>query len=80
MIHGDVMIIKSQPIVYSVFMSDVENFELIMSILRDYGYYYNLHSYQINDYHEDSYVMQKIIELKRKVDPLDILNRGKVRF
>lgn len=80
MIHGDVMIIKSQPIVYAVFMSDVENFDLIMSLLRDYGYYYNLHSYQINDYHEDPYVMQKIIELKRKVDPLDILNRGKLRF
>ncbi|MFP3203602.1 MAG: FAD-binding oxidoreductase [Sulfolobus sp.] len=80
MIHGDLMSIKGKRIVYAVFMSERENFIFIMERLKENGYYYNLHSYQINDYHEDPEVIREIIRLKREVDPKDILNRGKLRY
>lgn len=81
MIHGDLMNIKeSKRIVYAVFMSERSSFDIIMERLKHNGYYYNLHSYQINDYHEDPEVIREIVKLKREVDPKDILNRGKLRY
>ncbi len=49
LIHGDVMTLRGETIVYTVFISDRSNFEIIDSIMLKEGIPFEIHSLVVND-------------------------------
>ncbi|BAB67659.1 FAD-binding oxidoreductase [Sulfurisphaera tokodaii] len=80
LIHGDVMTLRGETIIYTVFMSDKSNFELIDSIMIKEGIPFEIHSLVVNDRVDEEYRLELMKKLKKMVDPHDILNPGKLRI
>jgi FAD/FMN-containing dehydrogenase len=79
LIHGDVMTLKGETIIYTVFISDKENFELIDEIMRSEGIPFEIHSVIVNDRVDDPERLSLMQKYKILMDPKDLINPGKLR-
>ncbi|WP_425487473.1 FAD-binding oxidoreductase [Metallosphaera tengchongensis] len=80
LIHGDVMTLRGETIVYTVFMSERSNFDLIDSIMLKEGIPFEIHSLEVNDRVDEDFRLELMKKYKQKVDPHNILNPGKLRL
>lgn len=80
LIHGDVMTLKGETIIYTVFISDRENFELIDEIMRSEGIPFEIHSVEVNDRVDDPERLSLMKRYKALMDPKDLINPGKLRI
>ncbi|AWR93789.1 FAD-binding oxidoreductase [Acidianus brierleyi] len=80
LIHGDVMTLKGEIIIYTVFISDRENFELIDEIMRSEGIPFEIHSVEVNDRVDDPERLSLMKRYKALMDPKDLINPGKLRI
>ncbi|QXJ35962.1 FAD-containing dehydrogenase [Saccharolobus shibatae] len=79
LIHGDVMTLRGETVIYTVFISDRRNFNIIDSIMTKEGIPFEIHSLVVNDRVDEEYRLELMKKYKRIVDPHDILNPGKLR-
>ena len=80
LIHGDVMTLRGEIIIYTVFISDKSNFEIIDSIMLKEGIPFEIHSIEVNDRVDEEYRLELMKKYKRIMDPHNILNPGKLRL
>lgn len=80
LIHGDVMTLNNDIIVYTVFISEKSNFDIIDLIMRKEGIPFEIHSIEVNDRVDSSYRLELMKKYKRILDPHDIFNPGKLRL
>lgn len=65
--------------VYTVFISERENFEVIDSIMLKEGIPFEIHSLVVNDRVDEEFRLELMRKYKEIVDPHNILNPGKLR-
>lgn len=80
LIHGDVMTIRGDIIIYTVFMSEKSNFSIIDSIMEKEGIPFEIHSIEVNDRVDEDFRLELMKKYKTIVDPHNILNPGKLRL
>ncbi|MFP3202694.1 MAG: FAD-binding oxidoreductase [Sulfolobus sp.] len=80
LIHGDVMTLRGEIIIYTVFMSERENFDVIDSIMLKEGIPFEIHSIEVNDRVDEPFRLELMKKYKRITDPHNILNPGKLRL
>lgn len=80
LIHGDVMTLRGETIIYTVFISDKENFGVIDNIMMKEGIPFEIHSIEVNYRVDEEFRLEMMKKFKRLVDPHDILNPGKLIF
>lgn len=80
LIHGDVMTLRGDIIIYTVFMSERENFDVIDSIMLKEGIPFEIHSIEVNDRVDEPFRLELMKKYKRITDPHNILNPGKIRL
>ncbi|MEM0173904.1 MAG: FAD-linked oxidase C-terminal domain-containing protein, partial [Sulfolobaceae archaeon] len=80
LIHGDVMTIRGEIIIYTVFMSEKENFEVIDTIMHKEGIPFEIHSIEVNDRVDEPFRLELMKKYKLIIDPHNILNPGKLRI
>ncbi|AAY81190.1 FAD-binding oxidoreductase [Sulfolobus acidocaldarius] len=78
LVHGDVMTLRGETIVYTVFMSDKGNFPVIDSIMTREGIPFEIHSIEVNYRVDEESRLNLMKKLKRTIDPNNILNPGKL--
>ncbi|ARM76927.1 FAD-binding oxidoreductase [Acidianus manzaensis] len=79
LIHGDVMTLRGETVIYTVFMSEKQNFDLIDSIMVKEGIPFEIHSIEVNDRVDEEFRLELMKKYKNIVDPHNILNPGKLR-
>ncbi|MEM4223360.1 MAG: FAD-binding oxidoreductase [Metallosphaera sp.] len=79
LVHGDVMTLRGETVVYTVFISERENFEVIDSIMLKEGIPFEIHSLVVNDRVDEEFRLELMRKYKEIVDPHNILNPGKLR-
>ncbi|AWR96855.1 FAD-binding protein [Acidianus sulfidivorans JP7] len=80
LIHGDVMTLNGEIIIYTVFMSDKENFEVIDEIMKSEGIPFEIHSIEVNDRVDNPERLFLMKKYKLLMDPKDLINPGKLRI
>ncbi|BCU66903.1 FAD-binding oxidoreductase [Sulfolobales archaeon HS-7] len=80
LIHGDVMTLRKETVVYTVFVSERNNFPLIDEIMRKEGIPFEIHSVEVNDRVDEPWRLELMKSLKKELDPHDIFNPGKLRI
>ncbi|BFH74040.1 FAD-binding oxidoreductase [Sulfurisphaera javensis] len=80
LIHGDVETIKGEVIIDTTIMSEKENFDFIDSILQKEGIKvpFKPPTIVINEWLNDKEKLELMRELKKMIDPHNILNPGKL--
>ncbi|QXJ32832.1 FAD-containing dehydrogenase [Saccharolobus shibatae] len=73
------MTLRGETVIYTVFISDRRNFNIIDSIMTKEGIPFEIHSLVVNDRVDEEYRLELMKKYKRIVDPHDILNPGKLR-
>ncbi|WP_048099155.1 FAD-binding oxidoreductase [Candidatus Acidianus copahuensis] len=79
-IHGDVMTINGKIIIYTVFISERDNFKKIDEVMTKHGIPFEIHSIEINDRVDSEFRLEIMKKLKTEMDPRDIINPGKLRL
>ncbi|BFH74790.1 FAD-binding oxidoreductase [Sulfurisphaera javensis] len=80
LIHGDVMTLRNEIIIYTVFISEKQNFDVIDSIMLKEGIPFEIHSIEVNDRVDEEFRLELMKKYKIIVDPHNILNPGKLRL
>jgi len=79
LIHGDVMTLRGETTIYTVFISDRANFDIIDDIMTKEGIPFEIHSILVNDRVDEEYRLELMKKYKQIIDPHDILNPGKLK-
>ena len=80
LIHGDVMTLRGETVIYTVFISERSNFEIIDEIMLKEGIPFEIHSIEVNDRVDEPFRLELMKKYKKIVDPRNILNPGKLRY